>query len=540
MVFLLLSVALVVFWIFLTEVPVAYAPVVGANAERPGTFVRVMFIVVMLTLFVLSVACQSGVETFWADGFVPGSFFGAGKPEWPYIVVIVSASAFITTVLAKQFTAYPSVVYAFMGALWGYELFAANQADWGNWLRVVGCWIAAPLASAIMGALFYYICWRVLRSTHWHLYRIYAVLKYVLLVAAGLFTIGMVVNNGKMLLWMIQGQWAHPWGICVVLGFLLLGFFMMHRPLEKRLQKMVLWEFDVNVQTSLAVTLSGAVALLLCPVPLSIPSVMFAALLGCGLVQRKETLEGATYRRMFLTHAAAPAVALFLCYNLCILFSTKNIAQRLDTNLILFFVLLFVSAAVFLILHYHQKMTELKKHVGRVQQEQAFESQKALNAVDVKTVLAENQNLHQRLEQKRSELINVALNISEQKEFIDLLYSKMRVLDTCQDPEQRDVLLKEVKSLLLQRKSFSQEIDSFYAQAESLHKDFALTLNEKFPNLTAQEKKLATLLRLGFSSKEIATLMNVSAKSAEIGRYRLRKKLNLSHEDNLIQFIKSI
>ena len=80
----------------------------------------------------------------------------------------------------------------------------------------------------------------------------------------------------------------------------------------------------------------------------------------------------------------------------------------------------------------------------------------------------------------------------------------------------------------------------FYAQAESLHEDFNAKLTEAFPSLTPQERRLATLLRLGFSSKYIATLMNITPKSVEISRYRLRQKLGLGKGDNLVTYIQSI
>ena len=99
-----------------------------------------------------------------------------------------------------------------------------------------------------------------------------------------------------------------------------------------------------------------------------------------------------------------------------------------------------------------------------------------------------------------------------------------------------------MSSALKQRLSYDRDVDSqyFYAQAESLHEDFNARLSENFPNLTQQERRLATLLRLGFSSKYIATLMNITPKSVEISRYRLRQKLGLSKGDNLVNYIKSL
>ncbi|MFN3554976.1 MAG: LuxR C-terminal-related transcriptional regulator [Bacteroidales bacterium] len=48
------------------------------------------------------------------------------------------------------------------------------------------------------------------------------------------------------------------------------------------------------------------------------------------------------------------------------------------------------------------------------------------------------------------------------------------------------------------------------------------------------------LVRLNLSSKEIATLMNISPKSVEIARYRLRKKLGLRERESMGDLLKSI
>jgi DNA-binding CsgD family transcriptional regulator len=93
---------------------------------------------------------------------------------------------------------------------------------------------------------------------------------------------------------------------------------------------------------------------------------------------------------------------------------------------------------------------------------------------------------------------------------------------------------------LHQKMSFSHEMDDFYLKAEKVHNDFPAKINVRFPDLTEQEKRLTILLRVGFSSKEISSIMNISPKSVEISRYRLRKKLNIDNKVNLTNFIKSI
>ncbi|RUA28671.1 MAG: hypothetical protein DSY76_04170, partial [Bacteroidetes bacterium] len=69
---------------------------------------------------------------------------------------------------------------------------------------------------------------------------------------------------------------------------------------------------------------------------------------------------------------------------------------------------------------------------------------------------------------------------------------------------------------------------------------FYSALREKYPNLTPNEVRLSALIRLDLSSKEIASILNISSKSVEMNRYRLRKKMQLSSSVNLSEFIRSI
>lgn len=67
--------------------------------------------------------------------------------------------------------------------------------------------------------------------------------------------------------------------------------------------------------------------------------------------------------------------------------------------------------------------------------------------------------------------------------------------------------------------------------------EFLKKLKDKHPNLSPNDLKLCAYLRLNLSSKEIAPLFNISPRSVEIKRYRLRKKINLPHEKNLTDYI---
>jgi ligand-binding sensor domain-containing protein len=69
---------------------------------------------------------------------------------------------------------------------------------------------------------------------------------------------------------------------------------------------------------------------------------------------------------------------------------------------------------------------------------------------------------------------------------------------------------------------------------------FFKNLIDHFPELTTNDLRLCSYLRMNFSTKEIARLLNNSTRAVEISRYRLRKKLNLLHDDNLTEYLMSI
>ncbi|MFJ1473316.1 triple tyrosine motif-containing protein [Capnocytophaga cynodegmi] len=77
----------------------------------------------------------------------------------------------------------------------------------------------------------------------------------------------------------------------------------------------------------------------------------------------------------------------------------------------------------------------------------------------------------------------------------------------------------------------------FQENFDMIHKNFFKNLKKKYPNLTSSDLKLCVLIRLNYSTKEIAAIQGISIRGIETARYRLRKKLNLSEEDSLTNFL---
>ena len=82
---------------------------------------------------------------------------------------------------------------------------------------------------------------------------------------------------------------------------------------------------------------------------------------------------------------------------------------------------------------------------------------------------------------------------------------------------------------------------NFFEEAfNNADQDFLKKIKDIHPSLTPNDLRLCAYLRLNLSSKEIASLLNISSKSVEIKRYRLRKRMNLEQGTNLISYILSV
>jgi DNA-binding CsgD family transcriptional regulator len=103
---------------------------------------------------------------------------------------------------------------------------------------------------------------------------------------------------------------------------------------------------------------------------------------------------------------------------------------------------------------------------------------------------------------------------------------------------------KSIKSVITTTINKNISVDNawnaFKEAFDTADKDFLKKVKQAHESLTPNDLRLCAYLRLNLSSKEIAPLLNISVRSVEIKRYRLRKKMDLSHEKGLVEYILSI
>lgn len=82
--------------------------------------------------------------------------------------------------------------------------------------------------------------------------------------------------------------------------------------------------------------------------------------------------------------------------------------------------------------------------------------------------------------------------------------------------------------------------DNFRLHFEEVHPNYFKNLKKKHPTLTKNELRLCSYLIMNLSNKEIALLLYISADTVQKAKYRLKKKLSLSSNDNLFDYLLTI
>lgn len=156
-----------------------------------------------------------------------------------------------------------------------------------------------------------------------------------------------------------------------------------------------------------------------------------------------------------------------------------------------------------------------------------------------KRVLEEKQKLRIKkqseiLELKNKELAESALRLIEKDEFISSIKKKISNQGENIDVNIIKRMLKSIQG------TPGGNWKEFEARFTTINQSFYDNLKEKFPNLSQTDQKICALVKLNFPSKDMAKLLGISVESVHTSRYRLRKKLNLTRNDNLEEFIHQI
>lgn len=173
------------------------------------------------------------------------------------------------------------------------------------------------------------------------------------------------------------------------------------------------------------------------------------------------------------------------------------------------------------------------------------EAEKEALKKDYEIASLKSEQLEQDIKHKSSELSNTAMNVIRKNEILTDISSMLSKLHEKAQNEGKTTpsLQKEVDKIQkLIRENISHDDDwkKFNQNFDIVYADFTKHLTELYPALTVSDKRLCCYLKMGLSSKDIAPILGISPKSVEMNRYRLRQKMSLGREVNLVEYLHGI
>jgi hypothetical protein len=144
------------------------------------------------------------------------------------------------------------------------------------------------------------------------------------------------------------------------------------------------------------------------------------------------------------------------------------------------------------------------------------------------------------LEHKKRELASISTNIVQENEQISNILKDLKyytsLLKLDKDKSIFNPLIQSVKRLLTEKRKEDLYSDQFNAA----YPGYFEYLTRTYKDLTTSDLKLCTFLRMNLNTKEIADIMGLSVRSVESRRYRLRKKIQLSKDEDLVSKLISL
>ncbi|MFD0862903.1 triple tyrosine motif-containing protein [Sungkyunkwania multivorans] len=178
-----------------------------------------------------------------------------------------------------------------------------------------------------------------------------------------------------------------------------------------------------------------------------------------------------------------------------------------------------------------------KRYYRKQRERILMKSQKELALKELESqreiIELKNKQLTADIDNKNRELAISTMSLVKKNQFLSSIKDQLKNIDA--DRKVSSVIRTIDKNL-----NNTDDWKFFEEAFNNADKDFLKKIKTKHPSLTPNDLRLCAYLRLNLSSKEIAPLLNISVRSVEIKRYRLRKKMELQHENSLVEYILAI
>ncbi|AYB32043.1 tetratricopeptide repeat protein [Chryseolinea soli] len=103
-----------------------------------------------------------------------------------------------------------------------------------------------------------------------------------------------------------------------------------------------------------------------------------------------------------------------------------------------------------------------------------------------------------------------------------------------------DVHLFKLNEILKANILTDDDWQNFKRAFEDIYPGFFVKLRDLYPSITTAELRIASLIKLNLSSKEMGAMLAISSDSVKTARYRLKRRLNLPENESIEEFINKL
>ncbi len=155
----------------------------------------------------------------------------------------------------------------------------------------------------------------------------------------------------------------------------------------------------------------------------------------------------------------------------------------------------------------------------------------------LKTELKKRKELEVELEEKVRSLTSASVqwtNINEKLENLERKIKKS--IDGGNAIAAKEELIKEIGEI----KTFQDHWENFKLHFESVHPRFFQSIKENYPKLTKNDIRLLAYLKMELTNQEISMILNVTKRSVEQAKRRMRLKMELNPESDIIYEVEKV
>lgn len=215
-------------------------------------------------------------------------------------------------------------------------------------------------------------------------------------------------------------------------------------------------------------------------------------------------------------------------------YQDKALAQKQETELLkarqknnTYKILLLISAVIFLIIILIKQKQKANSHRKNYQLEKELQKSK-------------EDQLNQQVNFKNKQITDYALHIREKNDLLKHLSTQIKRIRVKSDNKSITLLANDIILFINNQLQLNDEKISFNKDIKQTEASFLYKIRTQFPMLSERELQIVTYIRLQMSSKQISNKLNINLQSVNNHRLRIRKKLGLSKNEKLHEYLEKL